>query len=206
MFSRIKTMTSRSHGEGGFSLIEVLVSVVILGVLATSSLYLTIGGLDSSESQRRTNVAVTLAGSAMESVVARPTSVNGSTGLSAIYDGRSHAATLAHWDINDEIPGFDRMNPAWDTHAGGATVATVPFSETIRVNGTDYTVETMIGQCFQPTAGGHCTTDDLGSASVELTRVITVVWWFAGSSCETGCSYHTSTLIDTTPDVEWIAN
>lgn len=208
MFTRIKTMASRSRGDDGFSLAEVLVAVAILGTLATASLYLTIGGLNSSESQRRSNVAVTLAGSAMESVVARSTAINASTGLSAIYDGRSHAATLEHWDINDDIPGFDRMIPAWDNDADGATLATVPFSETILVNGTDYTVETMIGQCFQPTAGGHCTTEDLGPASVELTRVITVVWWFAGSSCETGtgCSYHASTLIDTTSDVEWVSN
>ena len=214
MFAHVKEQISRFRGDDGFSLAEVLVSVAILGTLATASLYLTIGGLDSSESQRRSNVAVTLAGNAMESVVARSSAINASSGVSAVYNGRAHADTVAAWAVNTSIVGMNRMYPGWQPGAPSGATPVIPFAETVTVNGSDYSVQTMIGRCYQPLAGGQCTTlVGLTTAPatpptgyVELTRVTTVVWWFAGANCAVGCSYSASTLVDTSADLQWITN
>jgi len=214
MFTKTQTTTSRFRGEEGFSLAEVLVAIAILGTLATASLYLTIGGLNSSESQRRTNVAVTLAGGAMESVVAHSPAINAATGVSAIYNGRTAAKTFERWAVNHTIAGFDRMYPGWDPQAVASSVQQIPLTESATVNGTEYSIETMIGRCFQPLTGGQCTTLPAYATApaaapagfVELTRIITVVWWFAGANCDSGCSYHTSTLVDTSVDLQWNTN
>ncbi len=209
-----ETKTSRFRGDAGFSLAEVIVAVAILGTLATASLSLTIGGLNSAEAQRRGNVAITLTGNAMESVVARSPAINATTGVSAIYNGRSHSETLTRWAINDEVAGFDRMYPGWDPVAVAGSTPDIPLTKAVTVNGTNYSIETMIGRCYQPLAGGQCTTlagfatapATAPSGSVELTRVTIVVWWFAGASCADGCSYHASTMVDTSADLQWIRN
>lgn len=214
MFSRIRTHISGARADSGFSLAEVIVAVSILGGLATASLYLTIGGLNASESQRRSIVAITLAGNAMESVVAHSPAINAMTGESAVYNGRSHSDTVARWAVNSSIAGFDRMYPGWDPIAVAGATPEIPLTETVTVNGTDYSVETMIGSCYQPLAGGQCTILAATAVApatppagfVELTRIITVVWWFAGANCASGCSYHASTLIDTSSDLQWISN
>ena len=214
MFGKTATPMPNDRSEGGFSLAEVLVAVAILGTLATASLYLTIGGINSSEAQRRSNVAITLAGNAMESVVARPSAINASTGVSGLYNGRAHQETLDRWAVNASIAGVDRMYPGWQPGAPVGSTPQIPFLTTTTVNGTNYSVQTMIGRCYQPLTGGQCTTlAGLAAAPatapagrVELTRVTTVVWWFAGAHCASGCSYHASTLVDTSLDLQWISN
>jgi len=214
MSKKIQTNTFRPGGEEGFSLAEVIVAIAILGTLATASLYLTIGGLNSSESQRRGNVAITLAGNAMETVVARSPAINATSGVSAVYNGRAHADTVATWVVNRFIAGVDRMYPGWQPGIPAGSVPEIPFAETVTVNGTEYSVQTMIGRCYQPLAGGQCTIltgfatapATAPTGFVELTRVTTVVWWFAGSNCVAGCSYNASTLVDTSSDLQWIAN
>ena len=214
MLITTETKASRFRSDAGFSLAEVIIAVGILGTLATASLYLTIGGLNSSESQRRANVAITLAGNAMETVVARSAAINATSGVSAVYNGRAHADTVATWAVNASIAGVDRMYPGWQPGIAAGSVPEIPFAETTIVNGTDYSVQTMIGRCYQPLAGGQCTvlpgfaTAPVSSPAgfVELTRVTTVVWWFAGASCATGCSYDASTLVDTSSDLQWITN
>jgi len=214
MQKKTVTAASLTRTERGFSLAEVIVAVAILGTLATASLYLTVGGLASSEAQRRTNVAITLAGSAMESVVARSSAVNSSTGVSAIYNGRAHQETLDRWRTNALIAGVDRMYPGWQPGAAPGSTPQIPFATTTTVNGTNFSVQTMIGRCYQPLTGGQCTTiaglavapPAAPTGLVELTRVTTVVWWFAGARCVAGCSYHASTLIDTSEDLQWISN
>ena len=211
MSPRIQTKISDSWGEDGFSLAEVIVAVAILGTLATASLYLTVGGLNSSESQRRSNVAITLAGNAMESVVAQSPAINAVSGVSAVYNGRAHADTVASWAANASIAGVDRMYPGWQPGIAAGSTPAIPFTNTVTVNGTEYSVQTMIGRCYQPLAGGQCTTlpghavapaiPPTGQA--ELTRITTVVWWFAGANCASGCTYSASTLVDTSEDLPW---
>jgi len=211
MSPRIQTKISDSWGEGGFSLAEVIVAVAILGTLATASLYLTVGGLSSSESQRRSNVAITLAGNAMESVVAQSPAINAVSGVSAVYNGRAHADTVASWAANASIAGVDRMYPGWQPGIAAGSTPAIPFTNTVTVNGTEYSVQTMIGRCYQPLAGGQCTTLPGHAVApavpppgrAELIRITAVVWWFAGANCASGCTYSASTLVDTSEDLPW---
>jgi len=212
MSRRVQTAISHSRGDRGFSLAEVIVAVAILGALATASLYLTIGGLNSSESQRRSNVAITLAGNAMESVVSQSPAINATSGVSALYNGRAHDDTVARWHANRFIAGVDRMYPGWQPGLPAGSTPAIPFSNSVTVNGTEYSVQTMIGRCYQPLTGGQCTTlpghavapavPPTGQA--ELTRITTVVWWFAGANCASGCTYSASTLVDTSEDLSWL--
>ncbi len=216
MFSRVDEFKHARSDTSGFSLAEVLIAVSILGGLATAALYFTVGGLASAESQRRSNVAITLAGNALESVLATAPTVNPATGVSDIYTGRSHADTIARWEVNESIPGFDRMYPSWDPTAATGSTPLIPISHGVTVNGTDYFVDTMVGRCYQPLAGGQCgtlagwtpasPTTVAPSGYVELVRVSTVIWWFAGQDCAAGCSYNASTLIDTNLDLTWLTN
>jgi prepilin-type N-terminal cleavage/methylation domain-containing protein len=216
MFFGTNDFETAKGDSRGFTLAEVLISVSILGGLATAALYFTVGGLASAETQRRGNVAITLAGNAIESVLATSPTVNSTTGVSGIYTGRSHQDTVSRWAVNQSIPGFDRMYPSWDPTAAPGSTPLVPISRGVTVNGTQYFVDTMVGRCYQPLAGGQCgvvagwtpasPTAAAPAGYIELIRVSTVIWWFAGQGCSAGCSYNASTLIDSNVDLTWLSN
>lgn len=195
----------------GFSLMEVIIAIAIIGVVAISSVSLTISGIASASMQERRQIAVTIASGAMENVSAQT--------VATLYDGRWQSDVQAAFTANSTTPGIAAVGGVsptyarWDAGASSSSVAQVPVtSPAVSLSGTIYTTTTLIGPCYQPTAGGDCTIlsghpnfSDVVPGYLSLIRVVVVVRWTAGSSCTaSGCYYSTTTLIDPNKDLEWV--
>lgn len=194
-------MRAGSENESGFSLVEVIVAMVILGILTTAALGLYITSIQSAATLQRREIAVTVASQAMESVAATP--------VAALYDGRSKAAVTAQWASNATVSGLGQTVLNWDSAVPLSPAIAIPLTQSVTFSGTDFTVTTLIGTCYQrvagPGAGGDCGVVSSPAASfTALERVMVVVTWAAGESCATGaCRYETTTLIDSHADQQW---
>lgn len=211
-------LRARAAADTGFSLIEVVVAIVILGILSTATLGIYLASMNTASTQQRREIAITIANQQMEVVNSWSTEPNVATGTNDLYIGRSQAAVVASWATNTRVPGVAQTYPVWDKRATPPAEA-IPIKPAVpvRITGTDYTVETLLGTCFQPKrTGGNCTrvTGFVGyptapspamlSNYTPLTRVIVIVRWTSGSACSSGdCSYVTSTLIDLNGDLNW---
>ena len=83
------------HPDEGFSMIEVIVAIVILGIVASSALWFFINGMQTSSNLDRQQTAVSIATSAMEQTfVVRP-SKSPVAGVSGLVVGRSATAVNA---------------------------------------------------------------------------------------------------------------
>lgn len=188
---------------------EVIIAIAIIGVVAISSVTLTINGIAAASTQQRRQIAVTIASGAMENVSAQT--------VTKLYDGRKQSDVLAAFTANSTVSGIAAVGgilptyQRWDTTVPLPASAQVPvLSPSVRRSGTDYALTTLIGSCFQPVAGGNCTTltGDAATAVipgyVSLIRVVVVVRWTAGNSCAaSGCFYSTTTLISSSEDLRW---
>lgn len=194
--------SSRAAAEDGLSLIEVLVAIVVISVVAVGSATLCITGLAAAATQERRQIAVTIASSTMETI--------SGTQVSALFTSRAKTAVQAGWTANSTVPGVSQTYPVWDATSGTPAIAVGPT--TVAQAGTNFTVQTVLGYCFQPLAGGDCTAPGATATStlptvpttaMKLIRAIVIVKWTAGRSCPASCSYVSSTLIDPSADLNW---
>jgi type II secretory pathway pseudopilin PulG len=227
--------------DGGFSLIEVVVSIALLIIVTTAALYFVSKARYTSTDQQATQIAAALASSTMEQVYAVPTIISASSGgVSNLYKGRYRTDVTAAFAANSAIPGVSSTFPVWDSTAATTaatagcptpTVASIPSSGPIipitctnTVNGTTYTVTTLIGACYRAASYSAATAQDCTAPStitapsasspvptasttslIQLTRVIVIVAWSASTSCPLagGCTYSTSALFSTDSDPTW---
>ena len=197
--------------DDGFSLMEVIIAIAIISVVAISSVTLTVNGIAAASLQERRQIAVTIASGAMENVSAQT--------VASLYDGRMQSDVQAALTANSTVPGIAAVGGTsptyarWDAGASSSSLAQVPVtSPAANRSGTLYSTTTLIGPCYQPIAGGNCTTlsghpdfTDVVSGYLSLIRVVVVVRWTAGSTCNaSGCVYSTTTLIDPNKDLEWV--
>jgi prepilin-type N-terminal cleavage/methylation domain-containing protein len=208
---------SRVDSESGFSLVEVVIAVGILAILSTASLSIYLQSMNSASGQQRREIAITIANQTLENVNAWSTGVDPASGVSFLYTGRTHTKVQQYWDSNADVAGVAQTYPVWDTRSpavdeGLPIVTTAPVVR----NGTEFTVETLIGTCYQQKTGGDCTrisgwsgyplaiSNANNAIYTALTRVIVIVRWSAGGSCDSGaCMYQAATLIDLSSDLEW---
>lgn len=193
-------VTGLRDRERGMSLIEVIVAVSILGILATASLGIYLTSSEASSLQRSREIAITVANQQLEVV--------SSWAVEGLYDGRNQAKVQAQWAAAVDVDGLSATHPRWDSTAGSSAVPAIALQTVSEFSGTEFTVDTYLGECFQPAGGGNCTA--LASAPTNgtaLIRAIVVVSWTAGDYCEVdGCSYEATTLLNGTDDLEWVTN
>lgn len=212
---RASNEIQQRDAEAGFSLIEVVMAIVVLGILTTAAIGFYFTGLDASTSHQRREVAITVANEQMEIVSGWTSSVNTVTGKSRLYDGRTQGEVLTAWDdaIADDIVGAEHTYPEWATTSPTATAA-LPVTRTVTRSGTEYEIRTLIGLCYQPLSGGDCTKVP-GSPSTPpasapgftpLHRILVDVTWTAGCAVPDGCSYEIATLLDLNSDLEWVGS
>jgi prepilin-type N-terminal cleavage/methylation domain-containing protein len=210
---RLQLLAARQRDDSGFTLIEVLTAIVLLGIVTTAALAFSIQAVEATAAQERRSVASAVATNAMEDVNSNISVIDSATGVSYLMAGRTQTAINSLWGTYSAWPGVSNTYPGWDPSANNASVPRVPVQSVVERNGTDYTVTTLIGWCYKPLTGGDCTripavtTPPVVAPSGwanRLIRVTTIVEWSAGSSCEvTACSYQVITLVDATSDLEW---
>ncbi|MEJ5944659.1 prepilin-type N-terminal cleavage/methylation domain-containing protein [Pseudokineococcus basanitobsidens] len=202
-------------GEGGFSLVEVVVALGILAVVATAALGFFSRSLAAEVAVQHREAAVALANAAMEQVrVVDPawgtatTNGAGTQQAQGLAAGRTKAAAKAAWDASS-APEKAVTVMAWDPTATGSSTPVVPItSGPARVSDQDFTTTVLVGTCGRPrtSAAGDCTTAVTASGVVLLQRVVVEVRWkpVAGTCPAAGCVYRTSALVDPNADATWL--
>ncbi|GAT65326.1 PKD domain containing protein [Planomonospora sphaerica] len=206
---------ARGDGEAGFTLMEVLVSMAVIGTVMASLTVFFTNSLAFAGQQRTRQVAVQLAGDGIERARALK--------ASALPAGRGQNRTTAQW--NAAVPAVQEQlratQRAWDPilPAGSDAGASAPLPtepEKVSVNGVEYTRNWYVGRCRQqasPLAGSAteraCTDPeggdpDPGSADVPFFRVVVAVEWRHKGCAAEKCVYVTSTLMS--PAAEPIFN
>ena len=220
------TQPRPARGDEGFTLVEVVVAVVLLGLVTAAVLPFFVQSLDKSSELQHRQAAVALASSAMEqarSVVATAADLGDDTSpavLTALVRGRAQADVVAQWAAVGE-PTTD-TTPRWDPRPGTAplnprvsapdpaTRAVLPLQRTDTVSSLTYTSQVLIGTCRRPrtspTAPCTATTAALAPTDVELVRLVVVTRWspLAGGCPAQGCTYRLVSLVDPTPDPQWV--
>lgn len=196
--------------DDGFSLIEVVVALFLIGIVAAGALLFFVRGAQNASHLQRTQAASTIATQGMElvrSIDPRPATAAATSGL---LTGRSKADVQAVWAAADPKDTAQTV-AAWDsiTPQSGHPNDSLPQVRTTTASGMDYTVTTLVGTCFRPAAASagkqSCTAANLGGG-VQMYRATVVVTWDAGKSdqCKSGkCTYRVSALIDPTADASW---
>ncbi|NYI41357.1 type IV pilus modification PilV family protein [Demequina lutea] len=209
----------RRHHDDGFSLVEVIVAIVILGIVATSALYFFINGMQTTSNLSRQQRAVAIATSAMEHTFTIDPHLSPIAGVSGLVIGRSAA------EVNDAFSKFAGVDGVADTYPlsdphGATGAGDVKVFDTVSAaNNTTYDVYTLIGSCYRSPAvagaaqpctkvGGYSTEPAAGGVGVsrELRIIVVVRWKPIGGECDaTGgiCSYNVSTLVDPSNDLAW---
>lgn len=199
---------TRTRGDDGFTLVEVIVSLVMLSIVLTASISFIIQANITSAYQQHNQVAVTIAGQAMERVSA--TTPN----ATVLVEGRLAASVTAAWTANASRDGVGDTYPLSDTTATPSSVPRIPITETQTFSGTDFATTTLIGSCYRLRADVTDTEcaklTGFGSAPattpagyVRLLRTIVIVTWVSDDECPGGCSYQTASYTDVSTDLEW---
>ena len=212
----------RRHRDEGFSLIEVIIAMVMIGIVASSALWFFINGMRTSSNLGRQQTAVSVATSAMEQTFAVSPKVDASAGVSGLVVGRSNAAVTSALSAvaGLGISGVPNSYPLSDP-AGGTPV--IPITTTVTRAGIDYTVYTLVGSCYRTVnASGAAQNCDKysgytgtaeppatpGSTARMLRVIVSVTWAPRGDECATTlpttlCHYDVSTLVDPSFDLVW---
>lgn len=199
--------------EEGFTLIEVVWALFLLGLIAMGSLGLFLHGMKSTAHLQRQQAAVSLASSAMDmvrSVSAGQVDVSGTSGL---IKGRSEAAVEAVWDEATALNASDTadMTMAFDP-ASGLTDADqwIPVRTTSTVDNQTFTIDTLIGSCYRlraaSTLSQNCTAANPSPSTdeyLEIYRARVVVRWDEGTAAAGAHTYTLSSLVDPSEDATW---
>jgi prepilin-type N-terminal cleavage/methylation domain-containing protein len=202
--------TDVRHPDAGFTLIEVVVALFLLGVVAAAGLTFFIRGMQSTSHLQRSQDAVAVATEAMERARSvKPGVADIATGTSGLVIGRSLADVNTAWAAAAPVDVAD-INKEYDSAAATRPGVAVPITYTTTASGTKYNVTTLVGSCFRLKAASAsdqaCTKADPG-LSVKMYRVSVVVTWKPGKLGQCGstglCVYRVSALVDPTKDASW---
>ena len=182
-------------GDRGFSLVEVMVAIAVIGTVMAAAAPFMVKSLAVSNQQRGTQVAIQVANDALERVRALDPS--------SLLTGRGETAVQAQWDRAPAAldPYLDDMQADWDDTLADASAgrkAPLPTEpHNITVNGSDFAQHWYVGLCWQAKAVsgqplGDC--EPTGS-QVPFFRVVVAVTWQQSACPANGCVYVASSLV-----------
>lgn len=209
------------HPDEGFSLVEVIVAIVILGIVASSALYFFINGMQTTSNLDRQQRAVAIATSTMESTFTFDPHLSPTAGVSGLVIGRSaeevNAAFTEFAGVDGVGDTYPLSDPAGVTGGGKLKV----FDTVSSAEHMTYDVSTLIGSCYRSPAvagdaqactkvGGYSGVDEPAAVSPGVSRelrvIVVVTWKPIGGECDATagiCSYHVATLVDPSNDLAW---
>lgn len=198
--------------DEGFTLIEVIVAISLLLIVAVALGSFMVQGMRLSTDQQRAQIATSVASERMDQVQRLTTS---NVQLPVLVAGRTKASVETGWSSAAGVAGVAETYPAWAPSPTGGAV--IPVEQTTRRSGTDYTSAVLIGTCYQPAAGGACTTisgsgSDPGPGSAaasgksQLVRALVVVTYPGNCGGAGICRYTTAGLFDTKGDLTWLTD
>src|SRR5690348_316435 len=158
--------------DGGFTLVETLVSIAVIGVVMTSLTAFFTNSLSIDNQQRGKQAAAQILDDAME----RVRSLKGS----GITTGRDQSSSDSQWTgapavvqgyLGDMVEAYD--STATSGSGPSAALPTTPLPVT--VNGLTFSENFYIGQCWQPLLGGACVKALSLPTDISLYRVVVQV-------------------------------
>jgi prepilin-type N-terminal cleavage/methylation domain-containing protein len=187
----------RPRDDDGFTLVEILVSITVMGILMTALTSFFTTSLAVTKQQSGKQMAAQIADGAVEKVRA----MRGSS----VVTGRDRNSSDTQWNnpATGVSPYLADMREAWDSTAvfpAGATAPLPTQAVPVVVNGVSYSQYWYVGRCWQPAAGGDCGSTQT-TGFVEFYRVVVAVTWPNVRCGATGiCAYVTSTLVGNSED------
>ena len=163
--------------DGGFTLVEVTVSLVLLAVVLAAALSLFVRALGNTDLQSQRGQAITIANDQLEQVRG--------VGVRDLLDGRTLTSVQSLWTWDPNLTS--RSVIAWDTTAATGSTALVPTIRTQRVDNVDYVVRTYVDTCYLPTTGSTtCGTTTTGAKAMY--RITVSVAWSPRNTRTCGAS------------------
>lgn len=198
--------------DSGFSLVETLTSIAIIGVVMTALTTFFVSTTTTLNKQRGLQTAVRLAHDGVDLVKSLPGA--------SILTGRSAKDVAEQFRKlgNGEFPGLGGPNlpkvaallaamvPASDPKLGILAASVDPVlpvaPDPVTIDNTVFTRYWFAGSCQMPLEGQPCGPAALPGNLIPFYRVVVAVTWNNGRACpKTGgvCSYLTQTLVSATP-------
>jgi prepilin-type N-terminal cleavage/methylation domain-containing protein len=198
----------RASGDDGFSLLEVLVALTVIGIVMSGVAPFLVRSVSVVGQQRTQQVAVEVANDALERVRAlSPSSLLAGRGLTAVQNQLAAAPAEVKSIMSTTQVGADSaLTSGTDLLAGAnAPLPTVPL--TVTVGGAQYQQSWFVGRCWQTKADAELLGDCLGTAPtgpgvvpVPFFRVVVAVTWPHKGCADTPCTYVASTLVSSSAD------
>lgn len=200
----------RPSEDGGFTLIEVIVALFLLGVVATAVLVFFVKGVQTTAQLQRSQAADAVATQAMEQVRSVSAQIPTSGSISGVLVGRTKSAVDTAWlAVTRAHPEYTADSiEAWDPSSTPPSPA-VPIESDVSLAGISYHVTTLIGTCYRvaSAASGDQSCVASPTTGVPILRAIVVVTWKPTSVGQCGgsglCTYNMRTLLDQTADPAW---
>ena len=192
---------SRACGESGFTLIEVVISLLLLSIVSAASIGLFIRSMAAGDVQAQRQKAIELANLQMEQVRGLP--------VGSLEQGRTKSEVDALWAAAPSGANTAQSKELWDPTAVVGSVDTVPTVATQLLDGVSYQVQTFVDECYL-TVAGVCDSTPITGAQ-PLRRVAVAVNWTPGGGRKCGsatgdCSYVTTSLLDPSSDPTFNSN
>jgi prepilin-type N-terminal cleavage/methylation domain-containing protein len=202
----------RLRCDDGFSLLEVLVALAVMGIVMAGAAPFLIKSVALVGQQRSQQVAIEVANDALERARAlTPSSLLAGRGLTAVQN-QLNAAPTAVRSLTSQfgIDADSTLTSITDLLAGAnAPLPTEPKSVT--VGGVQYWQSWYVGRCWQTKADSTLVSTALGSCSgtqptgigviaVPFFRVVVAVTWQHNGCAASQCVYVASTLVSPTAD------
>ncbi|MEV6847774.1 prepilin-type N-terminal cleavage/methylation domain-containing protein [Actinoplanes sp. NPDC051411] len=192
---------SRRRADDGFTLVETMVALGIVGTVMTSLAMFFVGSATTQHHQADTQVAAQLAAGSMDYVSQLP-------GQNVVV-GRTQAGVQGEWQAPaaSTFLNTGSIQPAWQDPSlpASSAVQGLPTSpETIQLtsDSTPYQRWWYVGLCWQRSTGGDCTvvSPALQATYVPMYRVVVVITWNAPDCGGSKCQYVATMLTESTLD------